>query len=871
MKKTLLFFIGFLLPITYSYAQTPKTNDTLSISKDIHGRISALSFKKDSLNQRRMANDKDFLNKITGIRTGIDEFRLINSTVDKQNITHRKYQLYYKNVKIEYAQFMTHGSESLQSLNGTMESIPDLNVSPGVDATQAIQLAMGYVKADQYAWQDSSLVQYTRKTNPGINLQPVPELLITRFGINNKDSFCLAWKVNITSLKPTLKTGNVYINASNGSVVKFVSGICNFSTPTQFPNTNRQAAAVSTTGQFRTNAPGYVETLYSGVQGVVTDSYSGGFRLAEVRNGVSIHTFNLNLNYNPVNLTEFSDNDNVWGASEHSADRQAFDIHWAVENLLDYYSTVLNRNSMDNNGIALRTYAHWGTIDNSPYTASIVNAAYIGSFDATFFGDGGLSGGVTYTPLTSSDIVYHELKHMDINHLSMLEYAGESGALNESLADINGAVIEFWKSPNKIRWSMGEEVVSPATRFLNAPNNSGSGHQPDTKSGTYYIDPTGCNPSNTNDNCYVHTNSGVINYWFYLLSEGGSGTNDLNNSFNVTGIGIEKAAAIVHQAEYHHLLANTQFSDWRDQVIASTRELYPGGCEEIQVTNAFYAVGIGSAYVYPTMTLGNTAICGSTTAALSSVPNNSTVTWSVTPALVTLSATSGAAITVTPASTTAGTVTLTAQVTLPCGTSFNVTKSVKVNAPTLTGSLVRRASTGVSCGWDVYISLPAGADYVEQQFGGAWVPVVTKYNSSTGGYECILDNALPGPATYSFTIRAVNGCGTSAAVTKTINLQARPGNCASRLANLTDSTNKNLPGTLVYPNPANGKVTVSVNADDVIQAIEVYSFQGSLVQRINKPGSNSVSVDFSGKASGTYIIRIISNKQDVDRKVVIQH
>ena len=77
------------------------------------------------------------------------------------------------------------------------------------------------------------------------------------------------------------------------------------------------------------------------------------------------------------------------------------------------------------------------------------------------------------------------------------------------------------------------------------PNEFG---QPDTYEGTYWVDVNGCVPnSNTNDNCGVHTNSGVQNFWFYLLCEGGSGTNDNGDAYSVTGIGLDEGGEIAYR------------------------------------------------------------------------------------------------------------------------------------------------------------------------------------------------------------------------------------------------------------------------------------------------------------------------------------
>jgi hypothetical protein len=41
----------------------------------------------------------------------------------------------------------------------------------------------------------------------------------------------------------------------------------------------------------------------------------------------------------------------------------------------------------------------------------------------------------------------------------------------------------------------------------------------------------------------------VLNHWFYILTIGKSGTNDIGNSYNVTGINIDKAAKIAYRLE----------------------------------------------------------------------------------------------------------------------------------------------------------------------------------------------------------------------------------------------------------------------------------------------------------------------------------
>jgi Zn-dependent metalloprotease len=100
-----------------------------------------------------------------------------------------------------------------------------------------------------------------------------------------------------------------------------------------------------------------------------------------------------------------------------------------------------------------------------------------------------------------------------------------------------------------------------------------------------------------NDYCGVHTNSGVLNHWFYILTIGKTGTNDIGNSYNVTGINIDKAAKIAYRLESVYLSANSTYANARTYGIQAATDLYGAGSPEvIATTNAFYAVGVGSAY-----------------------------------------------------------------------------------------------------------------------------------------------------------------------------------------------------------------------------------------------------------------------------------
>jgi hypothetical protein len=177
---------------------------------------------------------------------------------------------------------------------------------------------------------------------------------------------------------------------------------------------------------------------------------------------------------------------------------------------------------------------------------------------------------------------------------------------------IFGERVEQWSNTGKQTWICGEDVFWGGARSMNNPNFF---NQPDTYLGTNWVNTTGCFPSDNNDYCGVHTNSGVGNFWFFLLSQGGTGTNDIGNNYFVNGIGIEKAAKVVYQMENYYMLSssNAGYLDARNYSITAAEELFgANSLEVISVTNAWYAVGVGSMYQYlisgPTQTCENSTI-----------------------------------------------------------------------------------------------------------------------------------------------------------------------------------------------------------------------------------------------------------------------
>ena len=210
------------------------------------------------------------------------------------------------------------------------------------------------------------------------------------------------------------------------------------------------------------------------------------------------------------------------------------------------------------------------------------NATWNGMFAR--FGDGGGND----DPLTALDVVAHEYTHGLTDFTADLVYMDEPGALNESYSDIYGTAVEFFADPATAEWMIGEDFIATGGfRSMNDPKSLGD---PDTYLGANWVTGAG-------DNGGVHTNSGVQNYWFYLLTVGGSGLNDNTEYYEVEGLGMDSAAVIAYQNLAYYLMVNSQYIDARMGGIQSARDLY-GECSDAvsSVTNAWHAVGVGGLY-----------------------------------------------------------------------------------------------------------------------------------------------------------------------------------------------------------------------------------------------------------------------------------
>lgn len=482
-------------------------------------------------------------------------FKLISKNNDKIGFTHIKYQQLYDNEIIDGAAITLHTKNNkIISISGNVYKNIDIEINSSITSENAINFAKEFMNAKSYKWEIQSEEKQLKfeTNNPNATYYPSPILKI----INIKNGeFKQAYNFTIYSHNPIDKK-EFFIDATSGEILNV-----------------RQKL-------YDADVNGTAVTKYSGNQTITSDSYAGSFRLREAARGNGIETYNLNTGTNYGSATDFTDADNYWNNVNAQMDEAATDAHWASEKTYDFYFNNFGFNSIDNAGFKLINYVH--------YDVNYGNAFWDGS--RMTYGDG------SSAPFTTVDIAGHEVTHGLTEFNAGLIYQDESGALNEGYSDIFGTAIEFYAKPSSANWTIAEDLGSPF-RSLQNPNAFGD---PDTYLGTNWYTGAG-------DNGGVHTNSQVIGHWFYLLSVGGSGINDIGNTYTVNGIGITDAQAIAFRTLTVYLTPSSTYNDAKYYSIVSAIDLFGACTPQVEATtNAMYAVGLGSAYV-PTVIADFTA------------------------------------------------------------------------------------------------------------------------------------------------------------------------------------------------------------------------------------------------------------------------
>jgi len=485
---------------------------------------------------------EEYLSTIGDVR-----FEQLRTYDDHIGIRHIRYRQFINDIEVAYSNLVIHLENGfVKSFNGNYVN-GNFKNAQRISESEALSKALDAVNADSYMWEMDDQ-----------NFDGLPEgdlVFLAKQMVSEESSLKLTYRFDVYASEP-LSRQLIFVNAENGQIEFIESQL-------HYGGTSKGTAV----------------TGYSDTQMIFTDSLSGYFVLVDSTRGNGIETYDNKRTRNFSGASLFQDADNFWNNFNANLDEYGTDAHWATAGMYDYMDKEFGRNSIDDSGFTLKSYVH--------YDVDLFNAFWDGQ--RMIYGDGD----ATSSPLTTIDIVGHEVAHGLTNFTSDLIYAFESGAINESFSDIFGTTLEFYLRPNKANWEVGEDAMR-AIRSLANPKKFGD---PDTYKGLNWFD-LNCIPASNNDRCGVHTNSGVQNYWFYLISQGGTGVNDLSDTFNVAAIGISKAEQIAYRMQAAYLIPSSDFQEARFYGIQSAIDLYGSCSPEVEsVTNAWYAVGIGDAYI----------------------------------------------------------------------------------------------------------------------------------------------------------------------------------------------------------------------------------------------------------------------------------
>ncbi len=470
-----------------------------------------------------------------------NDFITTKTQTDELGWTHHRLQQTYQNVPIEGSDYILHEKDGvIHKTNGRVQPNISISTTPTLSEIDALQLLLQEINADEYAWENETMensLQYQWEDEDA-TYYPEGKLLI--YSLDEGETHQLVYQLDIYATIPH-HYHSYYVDAHTGKIIEEVSLLCHATASTNYYGT------VDITTQYDDGDDLYY--LYNVAKNIETHDANNG----------------LNLPSNP-----FTDINNSWTASYQ---KTACEAHWIAEQTHHYLLEEHNLYGYDGYGSKMMIWVHFGqALDNA-----------FGGNGRIYFGDGD---GIATGKMTCIDIVAHEYMHNVIQASSNLKPKQEPGALNESFADIFGAILEKELDPNNFDWTMGEDVFLNGSAFRSMSNPKAFG-DPDTYQGQYW-------QNGGNDQGGIHTNSGVQNHWFYLLSEGGNGTNDNGQNYEVDGIGMNKAAKIAFRTVTQYLSKYSNYYDAYNTSIEAATDLYGASSEEVQqVQNAWCAVGVG--------------------------------------------------------------------------------------------------------------------------------------------------------------------------------------------------------------------------------------------------------------------------------------
>ena len=486
--------------------------------------------------EERLYRFLDETKAYSGIESPRESFKITDIRTDGMGITHIRTVQQLSGVDIYGAEATVHLDATRERFTGTFHR-PDRNTktSPSVSAATAVSSVISDVSAEtvyrELSPNEQDILDYTA---------PSASLMIYPTG---DDKYRLAW---VVSVRPNfLEEWKYFVDASSGDIIhKYNNTFSDGAVTAQAQDLNNVLQTIST----------YLETgtyyMLNISENMFVEATDEGVILTLDANNTS--TTDLDYRY-------VTSSDNTW------PQKNAVSAHNHATLTYRYLWNTFGRKSVNGQGGNIISLVNVAEDDGS----SMENAFWNGK--AVFYGNGGTN---FYSLAGALDVTAHELGHGVVSNTANLEYYGQSGAINESYADIFGAMVD------RDDWRIGEDITrtsyspSGALRDMADPHNGGTSiSQP-------YWQPKSVTEMYTGnqDNGGVHVNSGIGNHAYYLYA---SATTK------------EKAEKVFYKALTDYLTMTSKFIDFRIAVVQAATDLYGASSTEVtKAMEAFTAVGI---------------------------------------------------------------------------------------------------------------------------------------------------------------------------------------------------------------------------------------------------------------------------------------
>ncbi len=513
-----------------------------------------------------------------GLRNASEELVLTDSQTDPLGHTHYLLRQQWNGIEVFGAEVKLHEKEGRWYLfQGRYYPSPiTVETEPALNAQQAIDIAVADLSRLETVREMTALEKRLTAYQG-----PQARLVIYHFFDDPLQSR-LAWLIELVP-NPAGRY-SYFVDAKTGQILHFMDQICHLThnlthsggggqpsneavqpaLPTMPPPDGPAIAnAVDLHGVTRT-----IHTYEKSNKFYMIDASRTMFKPAQsslpddaVGVIITLDALNTAPGTNNFQVAHVTSSNNSWN------NPKAVSAHYNAAKAYEYYKNTFGRESINGQGGNIISLINVVDTDGSQMDNAFWNGA------AMFYGNGNQG---YIAPLCKSlDVAGHEMTHGVIDATAKLIYQNESGALNESFADVFGAMVD------RDDWRLGEEVVNPivfpsgALRDLSNPHNGGNG-----------LNDNGWQPAHFNerytgsaDNGGVHINSGITNRAYYLFA-----TN--------SAVGKEKAEQVYYRALNQYLFKSAKFIDCRIAVIQAATDLY-GASVANAAAAAFDAVGIG--------------------------------------------------------------------------------------------------------------------------------------------------------------------------------------------------------------------------------------------------------------------------------------